>query len=320
MPQSSALWACSANPVAISAKAHPAIRFDARLIAEAQALGRSASRLRPIGRRPRDAQTGAHGRRRAGPGGAFWQYRPYNAGESARSIDWRRSARGDQPIVREREWEAALTLDIWVDSSRSMDFPSAHDPASKRRAADLLALGAASAWLENAERVRVLNDPRPANASGLGKISSVAAGLARAAANPWVAGFEDLPPKGPAPRHGFVLLVGDMLAPASDFAERAASLAGQGARGAAIQVLHPDELDLPAGGRVEFASLEADERHLLRNVDLGRDGYIERMDRHRDDLAAAFASVGWSFIQHRTDSAAAPSLARALSALAAGGS
>lgn len=305
--------------MAFQTKAQPDTRFDARLIAEAQALGRAASQVRPVGRRPRDAQTGAHGRRRAGPGSAFWQYRPYNPGESARSIDWRRSARGDQPIVREREWEAALTLDIWVDSSRSMDFPTAHDPASKRRSADILALGAASAWLENAERVRVLGDPRPANASGLGKISSVAAALARAAANPWIAGFEDLPPKGPAPRHGFILLIGDMLAPASDFAERAASLASQGARGAAIQVLHPDELYLPAGGRVEFTSLEANEHHLLRNVDLGRDGYKERMDRHREDLAAAYAAVGWSFFQHRSDTAAAPSLARALSALAAGG-
>ena len=34
---------------------------------------------------------GAHGRRRAGAGETFWQYRPFATGESASRIDWRRS-------------------------------------------------------------------------------------------------------------------------------------------------------------------------------------------------------------------------------------
>jgi len=36
---------------------------------------------------------GEHGRWRAGQGDEFWQYRPAHAGDAARSIDWRRSAR-----------------------------------------------------------------------------------------------------------------------------------------------------------------------------------------------------------------------------------
>ena len=38
---------------------------------------------------------GFHGRRRAGMGDEFWQYRPATAGDSLRGIDWRRSARAD---------------------------------------------------------------------------------------------------------------------------------------------------------------------------------------------------------------------------------
>jgi uncharacterized protein (DUF58 family) len=294
-------------------------RFDANMVAEAEALGRAAVRIRPVGRRPHEAQTGSHGRRRAGPGSAFWQYRAYDPGESIRNIDWRRSARGDNAIVREREWEAALTLDIWVDASRSMDFPPAPAPMAKRGTADMLVLAAASAWLENAERVRVLDDPRPVNTSGLGKIGSVVAALDRAASNPGAAGQEDLPPRGPAPRQGFVLLVGDFLAPISDFAERAATLAGRGAQGAVIQVLHPHEIELPAKGRVEFASIEAGERHLLRNVALGQDEYHQRMTDHSDALRTALARFGWGFVQHRTDAPLTPSLTRALALLAADG-
>ena len=36
---------------------------------------------------------GLHGRRRAGPGENFWQYRRFLSGEPARRVDWRRSAR-----------------------------------------------------------------------------------------------------------------------------------------------------------------------------------------------------------------------------------
>ena len=38
---------------------------------------------------------GVHGRRRAGPGENFWQFRPFISGEPAAGIDWRRSARED---------------------------------------------------------------------------------------------------------------------------------------------------------------------------------------------------------------------------------
>src|SRR5689334_24708893 len=67
---------------------------------------------------------GIHGRRRAGPGENFWQYRRFMSGEPAHRVDWRRSARDDLLYVREQEWEAAHTIWIWPDRSPSMAFRS----------------------------------------------------------------------------------------------------------------------------------------------------------------------------------------------------
>src|SRR6201995_4952039 len=67
---------------------------------------------------------GLHGRRRAGPGENFWQYRHFTNGEPSSNVDWRRSARNDHLYVREREWEASHTIWIWVDRSPSIDFNS----------------------------------------------------------------------------------------------------------------------------------------------------------------------------------------------------
>src|SRR5207342_2974099 len=55
---------------------------------------------------------GLHGRRRAGAGESFWQYRRFVSGEPSQNVDWRRSARDDHLYVREQEWEAAHT--VWL--------------------------------------------------------------------------------------------------------------------------------------------------------------------------------------------------------------
>ena len=82
---------------------------------------------------------GIHGRRRAGTGETFWQFRQFQASDPATVIDWRRSASSDHLYVREREWEAAHTFWLWPDISPSMDFqqpPVAGHQARPRAGAD----------------------------------------------------------------------------------------------------------------------------------------------------------------------------------------
>src|SRR5271170_2684565 len=83
---------------------------------------------------------GTHGRRRAGPGESFWQFRRYAPGDSAQRIDWRQSARTDKLFIREREWEAAQTAYLWADSSGSMRYSSRKDLPAKAERAQLLML------------------------------------------------------------------------------------------------------------------------------------------------------------------------------------
>src|SRR5712692_10001063 len=74
---------------------------------------------------------GLHGRRRAGAGESFWQYRRFVSGEPSQNVDWRRSARDDHLYVREQEWEAAHTVWLWPDRSPSMAFASRQSRDSK---------------------------------------------------------------------------------------------------------------------------------------------------------------------------------------------
>src|SRR4029079_8736460 len=95
---------------------------------------------------------GLHGRRRAGSGENFWQFRRYVSGEEARRVDWRRSARGDELYVREQEWEAAHTVWIWPDRSPSMNFTSKLARESKLDRTLVIALSLAEVLGDAGER------------------------------------------------------------------------------------------------------------------------------------------------------------------------
>ena len=111
---------------------------------------------------------GEHGRRRAGQGDEFWQYRPGHAGDEMRHIDWRRSARSDDALfVREKEWQAAQTVMIWLDMGRSMDFASKKTLPRKSDEARRIALALSILMIRGGERVGLAVPSLPARSGQL---------------------------------------------------------------------------------------------------------------------------------------------------------
>jgi uncharacterized protein (DUF58 family) len=104
---------------------------------------------------------GAHGRRRAGHGDEFWQYRAATSSDWGARIDWRRSGRSDQHFVRETEWQAAQAVTLWIDRAQAMAFSGDAKRASKADRARLLGLALAVLLLKGGERVGLLPDMPP---------------------------------------------------------------------------------------------------------------------------------------------------------------
>ena len=104
---------------------------------------------------------GVHGRRRAGPGENFWQYRPYSFGDAANRIDWRKSARSERVLIRENEWAASQhALALGIAGARHA-FRSQLSEVTKRDRATLLAMALASLAVRGGERVAALGSPHP---------------------------------------------------------------------------------------------------------------------------------------------------------------
>ncbi|HWE74126.1 MAG TPA: DUF58 domain-containing protein [Stellaceae bacterium] len=241
---------------------------------------------------------GVHGRRRVGQGETFWQFRQYQPGDAATRIDWRESAKSQRLYVRETEWEAAQSAWLWRDASPSMDYASTRDLPTKRARADLITLALAALLLRGGERVTLLGTG-VAPSHGRAVLMRMAQQLQRAA--PGENRGAGLPGIEPLPRHGQLVLMGDLLAPLAETEKLVASYSAMGLKGYLLQVLDPAEETLPFDGRVRFESMENEDPLLISRVETIREQYIERLARHRAGLAAIARAAGWRFATHRTD-------------------
>jgi uncharacterized protein (DUF58 family) len=247
---------------------------------------------------------GIHGRRRAGTGETFWQFRQFQGGDAATVIDWRRSASSDTLYVREREWEASHTFWLWPDVSPSMAFRSHLAPVEKRDRAVVLTLAVAEMLVRAGERVALLGlTPPLASRKATTRLAEALA------ANEGSEALQaSLPPKARLSRFSSAILVGDFLDPAEAVVRRLNEMAEGGVQGHLIQVLDPAEETLAYEGRVEFRSPEGGERWIADRVETVRDAYRQKLAAHRAEIEEAARRLGWSFLVHHTDRSAAEPL------------
>ena len=237
---------------------------------------------------------GLHGRRRAGSGENFWQYRHFMSGEPAQNIDWRRSARDDHLYVREREWEASHTIWLWADRSPSMEFSSALTEWSKLDRALVVSFALAEVLVQGGERVGIPELMRPtANRNVIESMAQrIVHDLREAPSQP--------PNFAPAP-FSEVVLLSDLWSPISDFRKIIGQLAANGARGHVVQVVDPAEESFPYSGRVEFVESEGLGSVTAGRAEMWREDYQKLLAQHRAALRAETEQFGWTFTVHRTD-------------------
>ena len=251
---------------------------------------------------------GVHGRRRAGAGETFWQYRPYDVSDPVNRIDWRRSARGDDVYVRDTEWEAANSVYIWRDGSGGMDWRSSNRLPTKKRRGTVLALALASLLTRAGERCAVLGESaRPR--SGRAGYERIADRLARSdgAVSSIVAEI---------PAHAKLLLVSDFLDDPEAWPSRLAALAGRPTSGVLLHVIDPAEEAFPFRGRVELrmpsrklaGSARAAPPFLLGRAERAREDYQRRFAAHCERLDQAARRLGFTVVRHRTDQPARQAL------------
>ncbi len=277
---------------------------DVTLRSQAQALGQALPPLLAEAEHlAANVVLGDHGRHRAGMGDEFWQYRPAHPGDSARMVDWRRSARSDQHFVREKEWQAAQSVTLWVDPSRSMRFQGDTQRPQKGDRARLLALALAVLLLRGGERVGLSGDSVPPR-SGRVQLDRLVMALSDEVADadygrPDATGMVS---------HGRAVFLSDFLGDLAGVEDALARATDRGVRGALVQILDPAEEDFPFDGRTIFESMGGTLRHeTMRAGDL-RGRYLARLAERKDRLTDLARKSGWHYHCHHTGTGAQSAL------------
>ena len=241
---------------------------------------------------------GVHGRRRAGTGENFWQYRQAIPGDARSQVDWRRSGRSDVHYIREMEWEAAQTVSLWVDDAQSMDYRAETSPRTKAERAALLALALSVLLIKAGERVALMGGTASQPRGGRAQLNRVAMELGGAAR-------EDRPDYGAPPpdrmvRGGRAVFFSDFLGDTDELMPALAHAANQGVRGAIVQVLDESEEAFPFDGRVVFESMAGATEFETQRARALKDSYVERLELRRGRLHDLARRLGWRVLFHRT--------------------
>ena len=235
---------------------------------------------------------GDHGRRRAGTGETFWQYRNYDVSDTAQSIDWRRSARGDDVFVRETEWEAANTVYFWRDGSPGMDWSSKDGLPTKKDRASVLCMAMASLLMRAGERCAVVGESERPRAGKIG-LTRLVHRIARSPGD-----TTSLDAK--LPKHAKMMIVSDFLEGADVWAERLARLSARPVSGLLVQVVDPAERVFPYRGRMKMR-LPGLEPLLIGRAERAAERYRIKFEAHCSALEDVVRRIGWPLVTHQTD-------------------
>jgi uncharacterized protein (DUF58 family) len=248
---------------------------------------------------------GLHGRKRAGSGQSFWQFRQYGSGDASSRIDWRRSARGDALFVREMEWESAHTVRLSVDMSSSMRFASPDAREPKRDRAVVMALALSAMLAKGGERVGLIGGERPK--TGDSALNTMALELItrdtdKSGKHRW----SDM--TAVKPRED-VIILSDFLFDETSRDRLVEQLVARGARAHLVQIIDPVEEAFPFKGRMRFQPLSTNSSQITAGrAESWQQPYQALFRAFTDELRQIARARGWSHTVSHTDRPAATPL------------
>lgn len=235
---------------------------------------------------------GIHQKKKSGSGEFFWQFRQYTQSDDQRDIDWRRSAKGDDLYVREKELQTAQTVMIWAQQNESMDFRSRRQYLRKQDCAHILGLAIAHLGHKAGEKIRVFGNSHSSDRTFESFAKSLHSLQTDALPNPQ----NDIRSKNVT-----AFLIGDFLSPIEDIERRLSVMQTVTPNIVCIQILDEAEIELPYKGRVLFHRGNRSETALINDVASVQNEYKKRMDNHIQSLKNSCKKYGYEYVLFPTN-------------------
>lgn len=237
-----------------------------------------------------------------GFGTEFLQYRNYTPGEDLKYLDWKVLARSDKLYTKVYQEETNMNCTVLLDCSGSMDYAGERAPCTKFRYAAMIA--ACIAYLAGRQGDNVglfaysdelLEAVEPGHRSG--QLSRVMHALSRLQPHGAAAHQRTLDNlTHPFKHRGIVILISDMLEAENELPRLLRNFRFRHCDVIALQVLDPDELDLPQPKVTRFHDMEAG-KEVVAWPQSVREQYQGKMDQFLADLKTGFFKSQVDYLQ-----------------------
>ncbi len=254
---------------------------------------------------------GAHRSARRGAGVEFGGHRAYTPGDDLRWLDRRSLLRHDRLLVRQFETETDRALRLVVDATESMRYRGDDAPGAKLAWAAVVAAALARIAVGSGDPVGLsyfggAPSTRPVPVSGgreaferiVGSLEAATpGGDARADERVLDHALDGIVRS--ARRGSIIVVLSDLLDLPDSAAERVAAVSARGRVLVVVQVLDPDEADLPFEGTVRLRSLEGNVV-VETDAETTRARYLEALGELVEGWDRMLTARGARFVRART--------------------
>ena len=239
---------------------------------------------------------GIHNRNKAGIGENFWQFKKYEYGDPIHLIDWKKSAKSSNVFIQEQELSTVQNINIWRDSSKSMNYSSNKNIDSKLYVANLIALTLSIIFLKKSEKVN-LNGLNNKNSNNEETISLMTDYITNS-----ISSNDQTSPNIEEISNGSTsILIGDFLYNIEITEKIIKNLSNRNINGFIIHVMDPAEEKFPFTGRINFKGVEGEDPYLIGNAESIKQEYINKFKEHSNSIKTISESYGWNYFIHVTN-------------------
>lgn len=252
------------------------------------------------------ALPGIHRSLRQGRGNEFFQYRPYESGEDLKVVDWKVFAKRNELVAKTFQEDTNFNLFLVLDASGSMGYKGVRGTCSKLNYASMLAACFAYMGQKQGDRVGLFAYGEEVRqwispSSGTAHLNRVLQGIASLEAKgkcdherAWEQFSTALPSR------SMVVFLSDFLEAEEILADRLKFSLSAHHEALCLQILDPDEINLPDSEALRFVEMEG-EREISSAPGVIREKYEIDMKKFQDQLKQKLSMVSAEFENFYTD-------------------
>lgn len=239
---------------------------------------------------------GIHNRNKAGIGDNFWQFKKYEYGDPVHLIDWKKSAKSSSFFIQEQELSTVQNINIWRDSSSSMNYSSRKNLDKKIYIANLITLVLSMIFIKQSEKVKINgSNINYSNSEEAINLISDQLSYIKTNNNNFEPNIEEID------NGSSCILIGDFLYSTDNTEKIIKNLSSRNINGMLIHIIDPAEQKFPFKGRVNFKGVEGENPYLIGNAESVQKEYLKKFKKHSDTIKIITESYKWNYFMHITD-------------------